>query len=722
MSNPLSTLVTDELLTPEILFAQPGLRPAPPSQFKFSPDGRYVTYLQGTQGAPTTLDLWRFDRVKNEHKRLVLAADLNAVADESVTELSDAERAERERKRQFTFGISHYQWLGNAGSLAVYADGQAYLLDTAAGGSGPHRITPEDLRHSGFNPSPSGALMSYVRQGNLFYQSLDTASDEVMVTEDGDEYVSNGLPDFLAAEEMHRFAGAWWSTCERYLIYCRNDESPVAVSHRLEIDGTGSRTVAQRYPYAGATNPCVTLHVFDRENRTSRQIWQSQNDENNCYLARVDAVRGGICLQTQDRLQQTLSLKRYHLAENRWQELYREHSATWINLTNDLQQLANGDLLFSSEDQGQRQALIIQSDGTIRRLAGPTHINQILSSNQQVATVTGWDTTPIENHLFELSLDGSGYRQLTQRAGIHDIVMHRDQSIFIDRYTDETLPIRVSVEESASTASQTIFEEIIDDEHPYATYAKHHVTPRFGSIKAAGQTLHYRLTPPAQISGQHPTIVYVYGGPGAQKVRREWSSLLLQLFAHRGYGVLELDNRGSANRGREFEAALYKHMGSIEVEDQVLGTQILQDEAWADPERIGVFGHSYGGYMTLMCLAQAGDCFKAGVAVAPVADWRLYDSHYTERFMGLPNDNVEAYENSSVIPHLVNLERPLLLMHGMADDNVLFTHSTMLMSELQKLGKSFELMTYPGAKHSMQETHVSIHRFNTLLDFFDREL
>ena len=154
------------------------------------------------------MDLWRFDRVKNEHKRLVLAADLNAVADESVTELSDAERAERERKRQFTFGISHYQWLGNAGSLAVYADGQAYLLDTAAGGSGPHRITPEDLRHSGFNPKPSGALMSYVRQGNLFYQSLDTASDEVMVTEDGDEYVSNGLPDFLAAEEMHRFAGA----------------------------------------------------------------------------------------------------------------------------------------------------------------------------------------------------------------------------------------------------------------------------------------------------------------------------------------------------------------------------------------------------------------------------------------------------------------------------------------------------------------------------------
>ena len=257
------------------------------------------------------------------------------------------------------------------------------------------------------------------------------------------------------------------------MIYCRNDESPVAISHRLEIDGNGSRTIAQRYPYAGAANPRVTLHIFDRKNQTSNQIWQSQNETDNCYLARVDAIKDGICLQTQDRLQQTLSLKHYHLADNRWQELYRENSATWINLTNDLQQLANGDLLFSSEDRGQRQALIIQSDGTARRLTGPAHINQILSSNQQVATVTGWDATPIENHLFELSLDGSGYRQLTQGAGIHDIVMHRDQSTFIDRYTDETLPMRVSVEGSTPADSQTVFEEIIDDEHPYATYAKH---------------------------------------------------------------------------------------------------------------------------------------------------------------------------------------------------------------------------------------------------------
>ena len=722
MSNPLSRLAQEELLSPEVLFAQPGLRPTLPSQFKFSPDGRFVTYLKGTEDAPTTLDLWHFDRVRNEHQLLVRASDLDANADESVTELSDAERAERERKRQFTFGISHYQWLGNGQFLAVYADGQAYCIDISTQGVAPARVTPEKHRHSGFNPSPSGNLMSYVRDGDLFYRALHTASDEVTVTEDGDACISNGLPDFLAAEEMHRFAGAWWSACERYLIYCRNDESSVAISHRLEIDGNGSRTIAQRYPYAGADNPQVTLHVFDIENQTSSQIWQSENNSDNCYLARVDPVDGGICLQTQDRLQQTLNLTYYGFADGCWQQRYQETSETWINLTDDLRPLTNGDLLFSSEEQGQRQAIVIKPDGAYRRLSGPAHINQILSANQQVCTATGWNDTPIENHLFEIALDGSGYRQLTYGTGIHDIVMHPDQGIFIDRYSNETLPMRITVEVLDSASSQTVYEETIDDGHRYAVFSKHHVTPRFGSIEASGHTLHYRLTPPAQINGQHPTIVYVYGGPGAQKVRRDWGSLLVQLFAQRGYGVLELDNRGSSNRGSAFEADLYKRMGSIEVDDQVLGTQILHDEEWADPERIGVFGHSYGGYMTLMCLAQAGHCFKAGVAVAPVADWRLYDSHYTERFMGLPADNEDAYNNSCVIPHLVNLERPLLLMHGMADDNVLFTHSTMLMSELQRLGKSFELMTYPGAKHSMQEVHVSIHRFNTLLDFFDREL
>lgn len=716
---------TSQILTPEILFTPPGLRPTLPSQFKFSPCGEFVSYLKGTLEAPTTLDLWRFERASSSHALLLAAADLNAHADEAVTELSDAERAERERKRQFTFGISHYQWLGKDGSLAVYADGQAYLMQSADSASRPLQITPSPHRHSGFNPSASGVLMSYVRDNNLFYKAMNNLENEVRVTTDGGENLSYGLADFLAAEEMHRFAGAWWSRCDRYLIYCRNDDTPVEVSHRMEIDGNGSRTVAQRYPYAGATNPAVTLHIFDTQTRLSEQIWASADGTDNTYLARILPVENGLCIQTQDRLQQNLSLRFYDFEQQNWFERYRETSATWINLTDDLHELDDHQLLFSSEDEGQRQAIVITPNNAVRRLRGPSHVNQILSANEQTALVTGWDETPIDNHLFEIALDGSGYQQVTTQTGVHEVVVAQGTSLFLDRYSSLKTPLRITLNDMSDRNGgelQVLAEETISADHRYAPFAQNHVTAQFGTVVSHGHELHYRLTPPAKIQGKHPTIVYVYGGPGAQKVRRDWGTLLVQLFAQRGYGVLELDNRGATNRGSLFEAPLYKKMGSIEVEDQLLGTQILANESWADPQRVGVFGHSYGGYMTLMCLSQAGHCFKAGAAVAPVADWRLYDSHYTERFMGLPDDDEKAYQASSVLPHLAQLERPLLLIHGMADDNVLFTHSTMLMSELQKLGKSFELMTYPGAKHSMQEAHVSIHRFNTILQFFDRVL
>ena len=414
---------TSQILTPEILFTPPGLRPTLPSQFKFSPCGEFVSYLKGTLETPTTLDLWHFERASSSHVLLLAAADLNAHADEAVTELSDAERAERERKRQFTFGISHYQWLGKDGSLAVYADGQAYLMQSTDSASRPLQITPSPHRHSGFNPSASGFLMSYVRDNNLFYKAMDNLENEIRVTTNGGENLSYGLADFLAAEEMHRFAGAWWSRCDRYLIYCRNDDTPVEVSHRMEIDGNGSRTVAQRYPYAGATNPAVTLHIFDTQTRLSEQIWASADGTNNTYLARILPVENGLCMQTQDRLQQNLSLRFYDFEQQNWFERYRETSATWINLTDDLHELDDHQLLFSSEDEGQRQAIVITPNNAVRRLRGPSHVNQILSTNEQTALVTGWDETPIDNHLFEIALDGSGYQQLTTQTGVHEVVV-----------------------------------------------------------------------------------------------------------------------------------------------------------------------------------------------------------------------------------------------------------------------------------------------------------
>ena len=708
-------------LTPERLFAEPALRLAQPSQFKISPCGNYVSFLQPNDTKTSILDLWIFDRTSEQRFCLLAAATLADEEKENISALSPTERAERERRRQFTQGITEYFWRPNTASVVACIDGQAFLADIEQ--SEPTLLTNRDKRQAAFSISPNGEFLSYVRNGDLYYLNLsDPKKAEHRTTDDASATLSNGAADFLAAEEMHRFKGHWWSNDESLLFFSKVDESKVELSNRLEVDANGSRTIAQRYPYAGAINPTISLWQHDLATGKQQEIWRDNPEQ--AYLARVNATASGLYIQCQDRLQQTLVILHKSYTESQWHTFHAEHSTTWINLTDDFIELPNGGHGFTTESNGRRQVILINQQSAPKHLAGPTHINQLIGADGEHIYACGWQDAPIENHLFAIPLDGGGFVQITSEPGWHDFSLNALQGLFLDRFTSDKMPLRVQLNTIGSESeAQVLFDEQINSGHPYHPFAANHVACEFGSVVTCDQQdLHFRLTPPLSPVGKHPVIVYVYGGPGAQKVRKEWSPLLLQLFAHYGFGVLELDNRGSNNRGRDFEAPIYQAMGSVEVEDQLLGIELLKSVPWADIDNIGIFGHSYGGYMTLMSLCKAPGIFKAGAAVAPVSDWTLYDSHYTERYMGLPQDNPEAYKQSGVIAHLDKLANPLLLMHGMADDNVLFTHSTLIMSELQKLGKQFELMTYPGAKHSMQEAHVSTHRFSTILNFFARHL
>ena len=714
----------DSRLNAQRIFSDPPLMGSAPIDLKFAPDGSFVSYRRAAEDDRERMDLWRVELASGEHSlwidaRTLSDPDLEPGAD--VHALTDAERAERERRRQFSFGINEYHWHPDGNHLLLPFDGQALLIDVSSEDHEPRRVCPANTRQSGFQLSPTGKFLSYVRDGDLYFTEVD-ARIETRLTSDASETVENGLPDFLAAEEMHRFTGHWWSKDEQYLVFCKVDNSPVRISYRLEMQASGVNTVAQRYPYAGETNPKVELWLVEVASGECSRIWQ--DGPLDAYLARINMGAEELVMQTTDRLQQRLRISSYNMENNTWQQRFEETSASWINLTDDLRLLDDGRILFTSEQSGTRRALILNIDGETAELSGPTHIKAILDVVQDTVYVSGWDETPIENHLFAISLSGAPCQRLTTAPGWHDVVVDAKQERYLDRASSELKPVSVHVcELSGEKTRLEIYTENIVDGHPYAPYLARHSYAEFGEIHAEdGQRLCYRLTPPAEITGKHATIVYVYGGPGPQQVTRTWSPLTVQLFAQHGFGVLELDNRGSGNRGRRFESPLYKNMGTVEVIDQVRGLRVLDDYSWADKSRVGVFGHSYGGYMTLMCLSQASEHFCAGVAVAPVCDWRIYDSHYAERFMGLPQDNTEAYRQAAVLPHLHKLSAPLLLMHGMADDNVLFTHSTMIMAELQKLGTPFELMTYPGAKHSMQERDVSIHRFNMIVDFFTRHL
>jgi dipeptidyl-peptidase-4 len=292
------------------------------------------------------------------------------------------------------------------------------------------------------------------------------------------------------------------------------------------------------------------------------------------------------------------------------------------------------------------------------------------------------------------------------------------------------VPPSVTLRDAGGNSLAALVPNALTADHPYAPYHNEHVATEFGTLTARdGQTLHYQLMKPRMLAAgkRYPVIVDVYGGPGYQRVRRAWGGyprsnegFFRQVLAQNGYVVFTLDNRGSGFRGVSFETSLYHKMGSVEVEDQVTGVAFLKTLPYVDGARIGVFGWSYGGYMALMCMMQAPDSFAAGVSGAPVTDWRLYDTHYTERFMGMPASEKSAYDASDVLTYAKNLRGDLLIMHGMADDNVLFTHSTALFKKLQDLNKPFDVMPYPGSKHGLlRQSGTGPHAYETVKRFFD---
>jgi dipeptidyl-peptidase-4 len=349
--------------------------------------------------------------------------------------------------------------------------------------------------------------------------------------------------------------------------------------------------------------------------------------------------------------------------------------------------------------------------------------------------------TPLERHLYSAPLDGGidpsniekGIRRLSVTAGWHSNVLSSNGLLWLDTYSNPDTPPSFTLRRIDGRPIDVLVANTLDASHPYAPYRAQHQRTEFGTLQAAdGQTLHYQLIKPINFdpNKRYPAIVDVYGGPGNQRVRNAWGGFprgnegfFRQFLAQQGYLVFTLDNRGSGFRGTAFEGALYRRMGSIEIDDQVRGVEFLRSLPYVDARRVGVFGWSYGGYMALMAMVRAPEYFTAGVAGAPVTDWRLYDTHYTERFMSTPADNPEGYRDGMVMTHAANLRGCLLVMHGMADDNVLFTHSTALFKTLQDLRKPFEVMPYPGSKHAlMRFPNTGPHGYDTVARFFARTL
>jgi dipeptidyl-peptidase 4 len=712
-------------LTLQRIFSAPDLNGPTPMALKFAPDGQRVTYLKAGSSNFEQLDLWEYHIASQQTRLLVEAASL-AIAGRV---LSDAEKARRERQRISQSGIVEYFWAPDASAILFPLEGNLFLYHLNAA-QPLQQLTDASTFETDLRFSPDGQYLSFVREQNLFCIEL-ASGDLRQLTHDGGGTVTNGVAEFIAQEEMHRFDAYWWSPDSQAIAFIQVDESTVAVSQRYEIDADHFGVFDQRYPFAGSANASTRLGVI--ELATGDQQWLAVPRASDTYLARVNWLQDStrLAIQVQSRNQQQLDLVTWHRTDNRFAVLLTETSATWLNLHDCFTSLADGQgFIWASERTGFRHLYLYGISGELLATItnGPWVVTSLQGVDEKKGLVyfEGFADSPLEKHLYCASLTATSPAVRITASGMsHQVELDNDCAYFIDRYSAPNQPPAVSLNTIDGRVFTHMAANKLDATHPCWPFIARQGQVEFGELQAEdGQTLHYRLIKPPHLAAGDtcPLLVTVYGGPGVQRVSNEWIPPWHHYMAGRGYGLLQLDNRGSSNRGKAFEDPIYGQLGVAEVQDQLVGVHYASDLPWVDARRIGVFGHSYGGYMTLMLMLQAPDIFAAGVSVAPVTDWALYDSHYTERYLRMPADNPGGYLASSVFPYVSQLKGRLLLIHGMADDNVLFTNSTKLYKALQDHNLPFSIMNYPGAKHGLSGRKVNLHRYGMMDDFFDLHL
>jgi dipeptidyl-peptidase-4 len=687
-------------LTVERIYSMPSLSGRVTRGLAWAPDGKQLSYFE-TKGAgkEARTELWEMDAANGQRHLLVASDKLESILPADSSKPTQATGLGRRAPSQ-------YQWAPDGAGLLFQGPASLAWLDVKS--QTGHALVSGNAAIADPKISPDGRFVSFVRDHNLWVVGVADGKERA-ITQGGTEEIRKGELDWVYPEELEIKTAYWWALDSSAIAYLEMDERKVSQYPMVDFASPRGEAEMERYPVAGGANPVVRVLVAALSGGKPRVM--DIGAETDIYIPRVNWLTDSkhVAIQRLNREQNSLDLLIADAATGSASVALTEKDPYWMNVSDDLYFLKDGKrFLWSSERTGYRHLYLYDLGG--KKLAqltqGEWEVSALDAVDESKGLVyfTATEKSPLERHLYRVGFDGSGFARITKAEGAHAVVIAPSSAAFYDTYSNTATPPRQDLYRTDGSSIAAI------NENKVAELADYHLSPvEFLSVKSRdGVLLNASIIKPPNFDARkkYPVLVNTYGGPHAQVVRNLWGGstfLWHEMMAQKGYIVFLLDNRGSAGRGHAFETPLHFRLGAQELSDQRDGVQYLKSLPYVDANRIGIWGWSYGGHMTLHAMFEAGDDFKAGFAGGPVTDWHYYDSIYTERYLGLPQKNAEGYEDSSPAKYAAQLKGKLLIAHGTGDDNVHFANTLTVINDLIDAGKYVEVLAFPGRGHGVSD-------------------
>jgi dipeptidyl-peptidase-4 len=690
---------TKKNLTVELASVKNALIEPSISEIEWSPDGSKITYFR-KKGEDN--QLFSFDiKTRKEHMLFDPTSE--------------------------KFKLSSYEWSPKSDSIILQSETDLWLFDVKSGKK--KQLTKDGDEEECVAFSPAGDRIGFVKKNNLYTVNIDNGKIQ-QLTKDGSDKILNGKLDWVYEEELSirgTNRGYEWSPDGKKIFYVRLDENKVQQYPIIDYSTVPVSTTWQLYPKAGSPNPTPSVHIIAIDDNKN---WISKLNSDAEYIGprfTWTPDSKSVSYLTLNRPQTELKVHLWN-PEQQDRELFTEKDPYWIDSIDPPRFLKNGkQFLWFSQRDGWLHLYLYDNDGKLvnQITHGDWMVEQLAENETFADEQHGWiyfastEKDPRERHIYRIHFDGSGFERLTKNAGTHNPKLSPDGNFLIDTFSSAQQPPLVQLLNADGS-------EITKVDQPKSQLLEYSLArPEWIELKANDGTKLYSVLwkpPDFDAAKKYPVIIYVYGGPWGQEVRNQWSGLLTHLFTENGFLVWTLDNRGTPGRGHAFQtSAIYKRSGEIELQDQLTGVDYLKSLSYVDPARIGIWGWSYGGYFTLYAVTHS-NAFKCAVAGAPVTDWKFYDTIYTERTMKTPEVNPEGYKKSSVLESAANLQTNLLIIHGLADDNVHPQNTINFINALIKARKPYQLHLQPGQKHGFRADEALIYVNQRILDFFNTNL